>query len=240
MFALVLISLASTVAEVEAQYRISVADLPAREDVRARPARAEAAPPTLTTPPTTRQVRPAVARQAASVPRGPQEKSTPATPTLARRAAPAVAEDSGQLSPVADAPDDAIGIDWDEAQTLDCETCRAPGAFCLTNGWIQGEYLMWWPRAMRIQPLVTSGTPVSEGALGRPGTQTLVGGPLLDDAFSGARLRLGLWTDACHERAWMAEAFVIGERTFEQSFSGSGGAGTSVLAVPFFVPVHGL
>jgi hypothetical protein len=52
--------------------------------------------------------------------------------------------------------------------------------------------------------------------------------------FSGARLRLGLWSDPCRGTAWVAEAFVIGEERYQQTFSGTGGQGTDILAVPFF------
>ncbi len=104
----------------------------------------------------------------------------------------------------------------------------------LADGWIQAEYLMWWPRPMRVPPLVTSGTEASEGVLGQPGTQTLVGGRLLDQMYSGMRLRLGLWSDPCRNRGWEVDGFFVGETTDRTSLAGSGAQGTGLLARPFF------
>jgi hypothetical protein len=87
---------------------------------------------------------------------------------------------------------------------------------------------------MQIPALVTSGTQASEGVLGAAGTQTLVGEQMLDQMFSGARLRLGLWADPCRQHAWEVDGFFIGEATESNTFSGTGAAGTSVLARPFF------
>ena len=87
---------------------------------------------------------------------------------------------------------------------------------------------------MDIPALVTSGTATSEGVLGATGTETLVGGRLLDQMYSGARLRFGLWADPCHQHAWEVDGFFIGEATDRYSFSGTGAANSSVLARPFF------
>jgi hypothetical protein len=234
LFALVLMAVAGFAADADAQYRITLADVPARGSRAARPTRPAAAQLPASLPqPAARQVRPALARHRASEPQGSQADG-PSAPTPARGAAPEVPEVVAEPEVVGDVMDDATWMELDETPTPGCEPCRAPGYCYLPNGWVQGEYLLWWPRAMDIPALVTSGTAASEGVLDQPGTQTLVGGQLMDETFSGARLRLGLWTDACRDKAWVAEAFVIGERTYDQSFSGSGAQGTSVLAVPFF------
>jgi hypothetical protein len=134
------------------------------------------------------------------------------------------------------------------AEDCACDTCTGSGDGgaqdcpsyarvcqpCLLDGWIQGEFLMWWPRPMDIPALVTSGTLASEGVLGQSGTQTLVGDQLLDQTYSGGRLRLGLWADPCHQNAWEVEGFCIGEETDRYALSGTGAAGSSVLARPFF------
>jgi len=100
--------------------------------------------------------------------------------------------------------------------------------------WVQGEYLMWWPRPMQVPALVTSGTTGSKGVLGVDGTQTLLGGQMLDTMYSGGRFRAGVWTDQCAGRGWEFEFFGIGEETERQTFSGTGATGTSVIARPFF------
>lgn len=114
------------------------------------------------------------------------------------------------------------------------DACGAPCGPFIPDGWVHGEYLMWWPRPMRAPPLVTRGTQASEAVLGETGTETLLGGDLLDRLHSGARLRLGIWGDACHETAWIAEGFIIGELSETHTYSGSGAAGTAVLGRPFF------
>jgi hypothetical protein len=93
---------------------------------------------------------------------------------------------------------------------------------------------MWWPRPMRVPPLVTSGTAESEGVIGQPGTEILLGGNVLDQMFSGARFRLGWWVGPCRDFAVEADGFWIGEATDSYSYSGSGAEGTGVIARPFF------
>jgi len=115
-----------------------------------------------------------------------------------------------------------------------CGSCAVACRPCCLDGWVQGEYLMWWPRAMDIPALVTSGTTTSEGRLGEAGTQVLVGDDLLRQMYSGARLRIGLWADPGHLHAWEVEGFFIGEETERHELSGSGAANSGVLARPFF------
>ena len=100
--------------------------------------------------------------------------------------------------------------------------------------WVQGEYLMWWPRPMRVPALITSGTSTSQGVLNQDGTQTLLGGQMLDTMYSGGRFRAGVWTNPCAGRGWEFEFFGIGEETERQTYSGTGAAGTDVIARPFF------
>jgi hypothetical protein len=111
------------------------------------------------------------------------------------------------------------------------DACGTP---LLRDWWIQGEYLMWWMRPMDVPALVTSGTADSAGVLGVPGTQTLVGGELLSEMYSGARIRTGIWTDRCAGTAWTAEFFGVGEQTERYSFSGNGDSGGQILSRPFF------
>ncbi len=89
---------------------------------------------------------------------------------------------------------------------------------------------------MRLPPLVTTstaGTPQEQaGVLGQPGTSVLFGGgSVLDDQFSGGRLRFGLWLDRCHTWGVGAELFQIGSES--ESFSRTS-TGDPILARPFF------
>ncbi len=115
-----------------------------------------------------------------------------------------------------------------------CGDCVSACQTCCPGGWLQAEYLMWWPRPMQIPTLVTSGTEASEGVLGEAGTQTLLGDEMLNQLYSGVRLRLGMWTDPSHTYAWEADGFMIGEVTDSSTFSGTGAAGSGVIARPFF------
>ncbi len=123
-----------------------------------------------------------------------------------------------------------------------CDSCGEVGACgvtgpclpCFYGGWVSAEFLMWCPRPMDIPALVTSGTAASEGVLGAPGTQVLLGDQMLDRMFTGGRVRLGLWADACHEYAWEADGFIIGRETQTETFSGTGATGSSVISRPFF------
>jgi len=99
--------------------------------------------------------------------------------------------------------------------------------------WVQGEALLWWPRPMDIPPLVTRGTGGSNAQLGAPGTEILLGGQVLDEMFTGGRLRAGFWNEPCGDRGWQVEVFGIGEQTDRYAFSGTGGAGTAVIGRPF-------
>ncbi len=125
---------------------------------------------------------------------------------------------------------DSAILDSHTGCTTSCGSACQP---CL-GGWLQAEYLMWWPRPMQVPALVTSSAEASEGVLGAVGTETLVGGQMLDQMYSGGRLRLGLWADACQTYAWEAEGFFIGEVTDSSTFSGTGAAGSGVIARPFF------
>ncbi len=123
-----------------------------------------------------------------------------------------------------------VPIDAISAHSSCADSCRS----CVPGGWIQADYLMWWPRPMSIPALVTSGSQQNAAVLGAPDTETLLGGTMLNQMFSGARLRLGLWADPCQQAAWVAEGFVIGEQTDRQTFGGTGAAGSVVIARPFF------
>lgn len=116
----------------------------------------------------------------------------------------------------------------------DCGTCGSVCRPCVWDGWVHGEFLMWWLRPMDIPTLVTTSPAASEGVLGMGGTEPLVSDQLLDQMYTGGRLRVGLWADPCHQHAWEVDGFIIGEETDRYSFSGTGAAGTMALARPFF------
>ena len=133
------------------------------------------------------------------------------------------------------------------AQDSTCDTCTEPGGCdapdcvscatacqaCGCEGWVHGEYLLWGRDRWTFRHSSRAAQPPRRGARST-GTETLVGGQLLDQMYSGARLRFGLWADPCHQHAWEVDGFYIGEANDRYSFSGTGAAGTTVLARPFF------
>src|SRR5262245_29465506 len=63
--------------------------------------------------------------------------------------------------------------------------------------WVSGEYLLWWLRKPISPPLVTTGTPASQGILGRPGTTVLLGSDSTEEAHNGGRITGGTWFGEC-------------------------------------------
>lgn len=131
--------------------------------------------------------------------------------------------------------------------SCDCGSCRG-GAWrpCLTlcfpqNGWVSLEYLLWTQSGMDLPPLVTrSGAGTSRanaGVLGLNSTDVLFGGDeVLDDGFSGGRLRFGFWLDKCQTWGVGAEYFELGQESV--SFSRRS-TGNPILARPFFNTLTG-
>lgn len=132
-----------------------------------------------------------------------------------------------------------------ESYSGSCRTCSAPGQFCIcfpSHGWVHAEYLNWYPDGMRIPPLLTTSpasTPRgSAGVLQQNTTTTLLGGhDVLDDNWSGFRIRFGWWLASLPGWGVEGEYVGLGDRTdsyFRQS------TGTPILARPFFNTVTGL
>ncbi len=125
-----------------------------------------------------------------------------------------------------------------------CNTCAAPGQFCIcfpSHGWVHAEYLNWYPSGMRTPALVTTSqgtTRADAGVLGLPTTTVLYGGnEIMDDAWSGFRIRFGWWLAALPGWGVEGEYAGFGERT-ESFYQAS--TGTPVLARPFFNTEAGL
>jgi hypothetical protein len=108
--------------------------------------------------------------------------------------------------------------------------CGPPGRF-----WASAEYLLWWTKADRVPPLITSGTTSSAGIVGRNGTVILLGDSGLDNAArSGGRFDVGFWLNDCHTFGVEAGYFFLEDRPKDFAFAGTGAPGSAVLARPFF------
>jgi len=109
------------------------------------------------------------------------------------------------------------------------------------DGWVSFEALHLWQDEMLLPPLVTtspSGTDRADaGVLTRPGTRVLYGGGgVLDDSFTGGRLRFGFWLDRCHTLGLGGEYLELDEETDRFSATSTG---TPILARPFFNTLTG-
>lgn len=126
-----------------------------------------------------------------------------------------------------------------------CHTCSAPNQFCIcfpSHGWVQADYLNWYPSGMRTPPLVTTSTPstidrAQAGVLELPTTSILFGGDdILDNSWSGFRIRFGWWLAALPGWGVEGEYVGFGERT-ESFYQKSDG--TPIIARPFFNSLEG-
>jgi len=108
--------------------------------------------------------------------------------------------------------------------------CGPAGRF-----WFSAEELYWWTKGQRTPALVTSGSATDPipGALGQPGTQTLLGNSLNSIGQFGGRFTAGLWFDEQHTRGFEASYFFLGSRTNSFLAGGSGTPGSPVIARPF-------
>jgi hypothetical protein len=104
---------------------------------------------------------------------------------------------------------------------------------CALNHHLYGsaEYLLWWLRAGRVPPLVTTSPPTSLGVLGMPGTEVLFGADPAGKLRSGLRLTAGWWIDEPQTWAVEGNVFFVGRRS--TNFV-AGSAGVPLLARPFF------
>jgi hypothetical protein len=104
-----------------------------------------------------------------------------------------------------------------------------------TRFWFRTELLLWWTKAAPSpQPLVTTGSPddAIPGALGQPGTQTIIGGEsVVFPLFSGLRLQSGYWLDDDQTFAIEGEYFFLGKQ-FSNSSAFSDPDGNPVIARP--------
>ena len=100
---------------------------------------------------------------------------------------------------------------------------------------VQTEYLLWWVQPAKIPALATTGTPESQGILGRPGTQLLLGpGSFGNTARNGFRIRGGWWFDD-HSPGLGIDGsyFFLGNQSSNQTFTSDQ---FPVLSRPFFSP----
>lgn len=125
------------------------------------------------------------------------------------------------------------------ATTSKCDNCRRMRCNCVCGPqgrvWASAEYLYWWTKGQSIPTLVTSGSATDRipGALGQPGTQTLLGHNIGGEGQSGGRFTAGFWLNQSQTQGVEASYFFLGSRTNSFMASGSGAPGSPVIARPF-------
>lgn len=107
--------------------------------------------------------------------------------------------------------------------------------------WGSVEYLYWWAQDSSVNvPLITQGTPASQGVLNQPGTEVIFGAGSNNNSFkfggiSGARMTIGGWIDDCYQYGLEGSGFGLSRAI--QSFSASSLDGT--VTIPFFSTITG-
>ncbi len=125
------------------------------------------------------------------------------------------------------------------------DICNPPAGarqlcICLpSHGWVQLDYLGWYPSGMNVPPLATTSTSqtVGQGILGEATTRHLIGNQILTDRFDGGRIRFGWWF--ANNPSLGLELEYLGTGTQDYSFS-QRSAGDPLLARPFFNVLTGL
>jgi hypothetical protein len=118
----------------------------------------------------------------------------------------------------------------DAPPTDDCRQacCNFPAV------WLDAEYLLWWTRAGRLPPLVTSSPPGTSGVIGS-GAVVLFPGPDRDaPTRSGGRFAFGACFDEINATGLEGSYFFLGSRADNFMALGLGTPNSPVLARPFF------
>lgn len=102
--------------------------------------------------------------------------------------------------------------------------------------WFSGDYLLWWTKS---QPLPVTLVTTGPGAIGVPGTVTVIGNQDFSyGAQSGARIDTGMWLNECHTLGVDFGLFWLGQGSTFTSFTSSP-AGVPPIGRPFFNVVTG-
>ncbi|MCS6851192.1 MAG: BBP7 family outer membrane beta-barrel protein [Gemmataceae bacterium] len=118
-----------------------------------------------------------------------------------------------------------------EPDVVACSSCPADPS---SKIWFRGEYLLWWLKdAQTSVPILTTGTPASLGIIGNPGTVTLLGDGIFNNAgFSGARMTAGAWIDRERRFGLEGSVFLLEQRG--DSYTNGAPGNPPIFARPFF------
>jgi hypothetical protein len=100
--------------------------------------------------------------------------------------------------------------------------------------WAEAEFLLWWVKGAPLSgPLLTLGDTAGPGALGRPGTQVLVGDNVNFAGAAGSRITIGSWLGDSQQFGVESSYFFLSRMSRTLVFQ-SNAVGEPVISVPFF------
>jgi hypothetical protein len=104
----------------------------------------------------------------------------------------------------------------------------------LGPGWDDFEFLLWWPKAAPVPPLVTTTRSGVAPVLQDPRTRLFVGGHSLDNqAIAGGRFTLGGSINTEETLGLEVVYFFLGTRTLSESLRGGTAPGSPTIGLPF-------
>ena len=104
----------------------------------------------------------------------------------------------------------------------------------LGPGWDDLEFLMWWPKAQALPPLVTASRSGQPPILGNPGTAMLIGSNSVNNQdIGGGRFTLGASINSEQTLGIEGVYFFLGSRTIKESVQSNGNPSALSLGLPF-------
>lgn len=104
----------------------------------------------------------------------------------------------------------------------------------LGPGWDDLEFLLWWPKAQGLPPLVTGSRSGAPPVLGNPGTAVLLGGHMLENQdIAGGRFTLGVAVNEEQTIGVEGVYFFLGSRTLKTTIGSAGNPAADSLGLPF-------
>ena len=143
---------------------------------------------------------------------------------------------SRPLTPVEIPPDEPpVPLPADPLQRVEavCEqSCVRRGP--LGPAWDSMEFLLWWPKAHPLPPLVAASRSGAPPVLGNPGTTLVIGNrALANQDMAGGRFTIGRAVNDAQTLGLEFIYFFLGSRTLDETISGLNNPRARALGIPF-------
>lgn len=104
----------------------------------------------------------------------------------------------------------------------------------LGPGWDDFEFLLWWPKAQGLPPLVTGSRSGGPPVFGNPSTSLLVGGHMFENQdAAGGRFTIGASINSAETVGVEAVYFFLGSRTLSDTIRSQNNSAAESLGLPF-------